>query len=281
VQFIDKFFTDEPTRRSPLLAARFLPGSATYVWPLAMLYADLPLVEVYCDLAVDAEDPYFQDSVEVDVDETRMAVFCRNRPFPTFARGAVRDGPWFTQLPEYRISRQQGDAFLVGRSGADRKNAFFVSSQLIQELSAGHINLIRPLADPDDIRRHGFRRFDVTSLYFSPQGSVESGLLTMATAYREIVRDFHCLNPLLLNGTIRLGYGRPDIHVGGKLVVEDTMQGEEALETYYVEGVSHDWSFRSGIKTTLVVTRGWVGPEDTLLNVLDETVARYQNEALR
>lgn len=286
VLFHDEYFTDDPPRDSPLYAARFCPGLSTYIWPLAMQYADLPLVEVYCDLAVDSNDPYFRDDAEVDVDNTRMAVFCRDRPFPTFSRtlGAfpdIRRGPWYTQIPEYKITRQQGDMFHVGRSGADRRNAFFVAPHLVQELGAGYFNLIRPLADPDDIRRHGFRRFDVSSIYFSPEESVSSGLLNMATTYREIVRDFHCLNPLFLNGMIRLGYGRPDMHIGGKLVVDDASGNEDFRETYYIEGVTHDWGYREGLKTSLLVTRGWVGTDESFIKTLAQTADRYVDEALR
>lgn len=285
VLFIDKFFTNDPERGSPIYAARFNPGLSTYLWPLVMQYSDPPLVEVYCDLAVDNENPYFQDDVEVDVEGTRMAVFCRDRPFPTFSRLNVfpnpDQGPWFTQIPEYRITKQQGDNFQVGRSGADRKNAFFASPLLVQELGRGYFNLLRPLADPDDIRRHGFRRMDISSIYFSTDDSVENGLLNMSVGYRELARDYHCLNPLLLNGTIRLGYGRPDIHVGGKLVCEDTSGDENKRETYYIEGVTHDWTYETGTKTSLVVTRGWVGPESRLLSTLEQTIERYQDEALR
>jgi hypothetical protein len=289
VLFVDQFFTNDPPRGSPIYAARFTPGNNTFLWPLALQYSDPSLVEVYCDLAVspeiDVANPYFQDDVEVDIDETTMAVFCRDRPFPTFSRLNLfpnpDQGPWFTQIPEYRIVRQQGDLFQVGRSGADRRNAFFAAPLLTQEVGAGYFNLIRPLADPDDIRRHGFRRMDVRSIYFSSEDSVESGLFNMSVAYRELVRDYHCLNPLFLNGTIRLGYGRPDIHVGGKLIVDDSSGNVDLRETYYVEGAMHEWSYNAGLRTTLTATRGWVGSESTLLSALSSTIDRYQDTALR
>ena len=70
------------------------------------------------------------------------------------------------------------------------------------------------------------------------------------------------MNHLFLSGTIALNHGRPDIRVGTRCVVLESTAGkpeESRPEHYYVEGLEHSWSMTSGVRTSLLVTRGFIG----------------------
>jgi hypothetical protein len=51
--------------------------------------------------------------------------------------------------------------------------------------------------------------------------------------------------------------------------------GPETDVTYYVEGVAHNWSLAQGTRTTLSVTRGWKGTDDSLKAAIDKSRSRY------
>jgi hypothetical protein len=84
------------------------------------------------------------------------------------------------------------------------------------------------------------------------------------------------MNPYLLSGTIALGHGRPDIRVGTRIRIPG--EGGDTLldETYYVEGVNHSWSLGPGIRTTLQVTRGFIGDDNMLLRAITDAGANYK-----
>jgi len=138
-------------------------------------------------------------------------------------------------------------------------------------LGAGSMDLTRPLWNPDDISRHGVRRYDINSQYKTDGGT----LLFMSVLYRYILRDWYAMNPYLLSGTIALGHGRPDIHVGTRIRIPGEGGDTSLDETYYVEGVNHSWVFGPGLRTTLQVTRGFVGTDNMLMQATQDTVADY------
>ena len=96
----------------------------------------------------------------------------------------------------------------------------------------------------------------------------------MADTQRRIIRDWYCLNPYYLSGTLNLKIGRPDIKIGCRIRVPGAASEDED-ESYYVEQVSHNWTFGSSVKTTLGVTRGWIGTDDHHLDRLKKVVAPY------
>ncbi len=155
-------------------------------------------------------------------------------------------------------------------------NTFIVAPQVQQELG-NFVDIIAPLIDTEDVKRHGVRKFDVHTRY----AATDADLLTMTQTQRQRLVEWHVLNPYFLSGQIALGTGRPEIHIGqrvripqeGASVLGEFNQREE--ETYYVEGVAHDWRFGEAIKTRLGVTRGWRGTDESLLQKIEELSSDY------
>lgn len=251
------------------------------IWALAQEWADPGFCELWCDLGKNSAQLGADE--ECTVDESTLSVFFRDRPFPLSGAvvdeqgntpsgiGLGRDSAWFS-LPLHVVPRQQIVADSVQRSGTERLNAFFVSPQLTQEFCRlGRNDLLQPLWSSQDIYRHGMRRYDIMTHYKAP----DARLLTLSAVQRHMARDWYAINPYLLSGTINLGVGRPDIRVGTRVRIPGDA-GETTLdETYYVEGVTNDWVYGQGIRTTLQVTRGWIGDDDSLMEAVETLVDQY------
>lgn len=210
-------------------------------------------------------------------------VIFRDRPFASFNRRTaagldedIKAGPWFNgTLPTYLVPPEQISSSELGKSGVERKNAFFIRPQnLPPEYSAAWMSIQAALWNKSDMLRHGPRKLEFATRYVPPTANY----LPEYDFYRQRVRDFHCLNHLFLNGSINLGFGRPDIRIGGKLRVTNATSADqetEDQETYYVEGVQHVWTFQAGVRTTCELSHGWIGTDDELVTALDETVRHY------
>lgn len=269
VFYFDEQFTNQPSRSSSINPVQFEPRGA-YVWPLAVEWSDPELVELYTDLLFTKSGASVRYSLEdeaVETHQTFMSVILRDRPFLTLE---TSPSPWFA-LPLFIVPRQSIIQSEVGRGGVERRNAFFVAPKLLQELSAGYLDLQVPLVSRDDILRHGFRRYDIRTNYTAL--ATQSPILTTSREYRDRVRDFHCLNHLFLNGIIALGHGRPDIRIGGRFRIPG--ESEDRDETYYVETVDHSWTLEQGVRSVFGVTRGWIGSDVSLINALGEVSGRY------
>lgn len=271
-------FTGVPTRIS--INPNFMEPQGN-VWTLAREWSDPGFCELWCDLGKNSAQLGADE--ECTLDESTMSVFFRDRPFPL--SGAVvddqgnnpaglslgRDSAWFS-LPLHIVPRQQIISDAVQRSGAERLNAFFVSPQVTQEFARiGKNDLLQPLWASQDIFRHGMRRYDIMSRY----KAADANLATLSAVQRHIARDHYAINPYLLNGTIALAVGRPEIRVGTRVRIPADAGETSIDETYYVEGVNHDWAYGQGIRTTLQVTRGWVGDDDTLMDAIETLADQY------
>lgn len=245
------------------IAANFLMPDGD-LWQLAREWSD----PMFCELWADLEPRYASATdAELRPEDSQMAVHLRDRPFPRVDLG--RDSPWFS-LPLHVVARPQLLRESVGRSGLERYNAFFVSPQIMQAtLGNAAVDLVAPLWDPDDIAAHGLCRFDVNTRYVS----LDQPLL-LSDVLRERVRDWHCLNPYLYSGTLELRRGRPEIRAGSRVRVPG-VSGESDQATYYVEQANQSWAFGVGARSTLGVTRGWVGSDNSLLQALQARVGKY------
>lgn len=304
--FFDTDFVNHPERSNAIDFSIF-PGENQSIWEFAMAWADLPICEVYTDLlatftegapviadtgkpqpsfsvprdTVDYSTPQNDpiEPVNLDPDLSVMSVVFRDRPFPTLTRvkddgvtpEPISEGPWFTRLKVYEVTPQHVTFRDVGRSGAERKNAFYAAPRLVHELTGGYFDYNGPLWNPDDMKRHGFRRDDTTFNYVSGAGG---DLLKLSQIYRQRMRDFHCMNHLFLHGSIMLGHGRPDIRIGHKLRILGATEDEN--ETYYIETVKNAWALAGGVRTTVGVTRGWVGSDLLLIETFNEIVSAYR-----
>jgi len=251
------------------------------LWGLAKEWSDPAFCELFCDLGKQGTQ-LFPDE-ELNPNDSRMCVFFRDRPFPLSSNVVDEQGhsaldlglglksAWFS-LPLHIVNRQEIQQDDVGREGSERMNAFFVSPQMQQELlGAGGVDMMQPLWNPKDIERHGFRRYDINTHYKTAGGT----LLTLSTVQRYILQNWYAMNPYLLSGSINLGHGRPEIRIGTRVRIPADNGDSTQDETYYVENVSNNWQFGVGIRTSLQVTRGFVGTDDMLLRSIDNLNKGY------
>jgi hypothetical protein len=278
-------FSNSPERRA--VSPSFMDPAGAGAWAMAQQWSDPAFCELWVDF-VPTLGPFGTISnsdtvqetivafgkmvgVQLAIEDAAMTVILRDRPFPTRALGSK--SPWF-DLPTAYIPQQEIISNSLTRGGDERFNAFFVSPQILQGfLLSGQVDITAPLWDPDDMKVHGFRRFDINSPYIARVGESEGALLSITKQQREKVRDWHCLNPYLWNGSVQLGHGRPDIRVGMRVKIPGFTRDKDL--TAYIEQVDHSWSLRSGIKTTLGLTRGWFGSDESYLEALDTVASRY------
>ncbi len=150
----------------------------------------------------------------------------------------------------------------VGRSDADHVNLIEVYS----DITSGHVaqsgskflsRVLNPMLTPTQIMRHGLR----PRKYESPFGKFSSALNVYGGTVDNISNQQLNFRWVLLldhwyqhnieyfNGTISTR-GFPEIRVGYRLDIL------ERHESYYIEGVSHSWTFGEPLTTTFTVTRG-------------------------
>lgn len=234
------------------------------LWALAQQYSDPQFCELFVDLLKDGTD-YPEPMEPFEIGDGRMALIFRDRPFPTLFSSFGTD---WEDLPLSIVKGQEITNDDTGRSGAERKNAFFAAPKYYQENAASMVDLSVPLWDEDDITLRGVRRLDYVSDYIP----VDANLIGASEIQRGLIRDWYCLNPYFFNGTIGLGHLRPDLRIGTKVRVPGHSEDDDF--TYYLEGVSHTWQLNSG-RTQLSVTRGWRGTGLSYQKALETMAARY------
>lgn len=236
-------------------------------WTMAREWSDPQFCEMWGDQL--PENPTDQtDLAELSIDQSRMVVMLRDRPFVLSDAGL--DSPWF-KLPMYVVPLQQLRLEDTGRSGLERYNAFFVSPQVMQNaLGNAALDLVAPLWDTEDMKAHGLRRYDVNTNYISKDEP-----LGLSEGLRRRVRDWYCLNPYFYNGGLTIMPGRPDIKVGSRVRIPGKSGGEDDQRTYYAETVTNSYQFGQGTSTQVGVTRGWIGSDASLVDALGRMVSRY------
>lgn len=257
------------------------------LWSLAQQYSDPMFTELYVDLLPTGNPFAWEISAgeALTPKDVEMTVVLRDRPFPvvdtelTDTLGYVHN---WDALPILQIPRQQIITNNVGRSGAERFNAYFVSTFMHREvMKTDAVHILAPMIHRESIKRHGFRRMDVQSQEV-PDETAPDGV-TMADQMRRMIKDWYCLNPYFLSGSLNLGIGRPDIKIGCRARIPGTpglgFAGWE--ENYYIEQVTHNWQFGVGTRTNLGVVRGWLDNDANHMAVLKEIAGEYEYPELR
>lgn len=274
VSFDESGFTNDPPRIA--VAPNFLDPSGANAWAMAQEWADPAFVEMFSDLS---DTPNFNNASDQLTNESLGAqptVILRDRPFPTLDLGD--QSPWFS-LPMVLLPREDVIDDDLGKNGNERFNAYFVSPQVLQEfMGSSAIEVTAPLWNKDDMLTHGFRRYDINSRYQldirqAGTSGIEDSLLTLTKLQRARVRDWYCLNPYFHNGTIECARGVLEARVGRRLRIPGISEDEDF--TAYIESVGHNWRFGQGTRSTLGVTRGWYGTDDSYLSALQILAVRY------
>lgn len=277
VVFATGKYSNRPPRKQ--FNPNFINPNGT-LWQLAHENSDPLFTEFYADLLPkDVQYPSISQTLvageTIALGQAVMTVVVRDKPFPVIgddypAIPSERFTDYWKEIPVSELPVQQIFQSDLSKNGLERFNAFFIASLLHQEQTGkDSLSIIAPLVDLIDIRRHGMRRMDVQSS-MAPD-KLDYGVLS--EYQRMILRDWYALNPYLLSGTLTLGIGRPDIKIGTRVTIPG--QSVEFNENYYVEQVNHGWQFGRGMRTTLGVTRGWIGTDASYFEKLEEKVSRF------
>lgn len=275
-----KYFQNKPQRLN------FNPNGISpdgMAWDLAKEYSDPNFTELYVDILPNGDpfSPRISLGDPISPLETQMAVVIRDKPF--LVSGSVMTSlvylPSWATLPTHTLARQEIVDDDVGRSGFERYNAFYVTPKVSQELlQTFGVQAMAPFIDKNSIKRHGLRRLDVLSSVLADtlNGVTEH---TLNLYQKMILRDWYCLNPYFLSGTITTGHGRPDIKIGSKLRIPGVFSinplDNEPDETYYIESVDQDWTAGPGMRTSIGVTRGWLGTDIDYQLAINKMSANY------
>jgi hypothetical protein len=145
----------------------------------------------------------------------------------------------------------------LGRSDADVVNLIEVYSDGTHGKHMKYIMQdIQPVSIPISVARHGLRVRTYTTRFarFSKKYHSDQGIDTLGTR-RKLIRwallldHWYQHNIEYLNGTIT-SRAFPEIRVGTRLDVV------ERSESYYVEGVSHSWTYPEPMTSTFTLSRG-------------------------
>lgn len=247
----------------------FVNPSGASIFQFAQQMSDPMFTELFCDLGdAQAEGAPLDPNMEMQADAVQnaptMSVFYRDKPFPSVLTGL--SGPWF-RLPTTDVSPYAITSSDLGRGGAERINAIMVAPLINNEFIKKV--LTSPLWDRESIVTHGMRQMSIESQYRAQ----EEKNYGITREQRIRVANWHALNAYFLSGTIGLGALFPAIRIGSRLRIREGHQ-QKQQETYYVEQVSHSWRAGGG-KTTLGVTRGWVGTDQSLLTAVAVASDRF------
>lgn len=210
--------------------------------------------------------------------QSSMTLVTRNKPFinidPENSSELGFESPWFS-LPTLTVLPQDVYSIDIGKTGFERVNAFFTSSQVISAIGAPTVDAkMIPSWSIPDMRVHGMRCMDVVSNYIwrSVPGAPALDDTSNAIRLRARVRDYCMANGIYLNGSIGFSRSYPQAQVGTRLFIRGNRQ-EDNL-TGYIETVTHSFS-AMGWKTGLGITRGYRGTDKSHLKDLQRIFSTY------
>lgn len=256
-----RFDTMSETRGETFAPSLLSPDrEGATLWDTLQEYMNGALNEMWTDLG---------PAPDTSPDETtglRPCLFMRERPFPT-----IRSRARWDALPRRVLTPRDVRNRTIVSDGAQRFNYWemtieglsgttFDTRANIQQITGirpgqpGNV----PIYDLDSIRKHGLRRHTESTRYL-PTATRAEGVdtvapwLQVAAVWQRIIHDWFVISPLQYTGTITTSYLIPTIRIG------DVLREERADGTtweYYVEGVSHTYTYpREGV-TTVTLTRG-------------------------
>lgn len=189
----------------------------------------------------------------------------------------------FAHIEGYELRETEVIQEDLGKSDADIRNwirvypdAQFLGADIVNVAGVGY-------SDKFSMARAGLRKLEPTTNAFAEfnrslvdvnQG-IASGLLQ---EWSGLLAEWNVVNDRMLAGTMTTRL-RPDIHVGRRLDYTNSRTGEHL--SFYIEGVSHSFTYPGASTTTLTLTRG-VERETgdlrfPLLVPLDELTLRFND----
>lgn len=272
-----KYFQNNPKRRQFNQKLAMPEG---VLWDLAKEFSDPIFTEMYTDYLPQGNPFNKHFDSPVSDGGAKMCVVIRDRPFPVLPTSApIGYKNTWNDIPVMSVYPQEIINSNVSKGGYERYNAFYVASMLHQEEINNHaLEIKAPLINKTSIGVHGLKRYDLQIPTFP---EIEAGVTIddLCSYQRQIIKDWYCLNPYFLSGSITLGHGRPDIHIGCRVNIPGIIWNNKEIlpeRNFYVEEVGHTWTFGQGTRTNLGVTRGWIGNDDSYTQTLSKVSSQFE-----
>tara|TARA_Y100000296_G_scaffold71778_1_gene87565 strand:+ start:177 stop:1787 length:1611 start_codon:yes stop_codon:yes gene_type:complete len=250
------------------------PGRTLRAWDFADAWRNPLLNEMYLDTQVQdiAPDPF-----------RFIFLTLREKPFVNSTDG--KDSPWF-DLETHQIDT----GALTGvnlTKGQNRVNHVFVLGEVPSAQGRDAMPYYPPVMNMESIGRWGLRQLEERSPFMTlPDDGDMGGFSEEGKEWRDLVVSWNVLNADYHMGTLSLAHMRPEIRVGQKAVIVNGPPagyeafpadgGDETLGlSFYVEGVSHDWTDgeQPQATTQLMVSRGY--PENERVGAVAAEVDKY------
>jgi hypothetical protein len=238
------------------------------LWGSLESYSNSILNELFTRL--DTQVPY--DGVGGGHPQPQLVL--RERPFPSGDLGTFA----YRALPTHKVSPTDVTARNMTKGAPESRfnywlldasglvgNGFGVLSEI--QKSAGREKGFPgsiPVYNTEDMRKHGFRQWKESTRYF-PFREDKQWFLHSAR-WLQLLHDWYSIAPFEQSGSLTLGHLHPLIQIGER-IEELRSNGDKIV--YYVEGVSHSWSYPGAGSTTLNLTRGEFEDEDLIAIVYD------------
>jgi hypothetical protein len=139
-----------------------------------------------------------------------------------------------------------------------------------------------PIINIDSMQRHGIRPYVVTTNFLplykrekDENGELKEigqNFIALAANWLKRAHDWYGVAPGQLSGTITTTRLLPRLRVGER-VREERRDGSQVV--YYIEAVTHNWSYPGAGSSTITVTHGQFDGE----NLLEELYAQYEERS--
>lgn len=156
----------------------------------------------------------------------------------------------FAKLESVQVSETEVSSEDFGKADDDTRNwvrvyadGQFIGNALVDTVGVGFINL-------HSAARSGLRKLDPTTIAF---GELNRSVVDVLQEWSERLVEWNANNDQLLSGsmTTRL---RPDARIGRRLDYTNRRTGEHL--SFYIEGISHNFTYPGASTTTFTLTRG-------------------------
>ena len=279
------------TLADPLIFLSLQPGSETSLWDLIRCYSDKPYHETFVDLRRVNTFNTSNNPTEIKTAEAThiinpnplggstplsdiglnqpTAQYTFNQPYVFYMRTTPFSPKNWTNL-NYHVfdlteilhqdtATDSDNIYNYYEVICERDNIQPPNGQISFFYQQSHAKI--PIFDIQSISKFGFRKFPMNTTKYVEfvLGDFQHTLRQQAYLMRELFRWF-CLGEEMESGSIvlkgRVGIGYDGITIGSKLV--ESNGGTLTKKEYYIESLCQEFTFGSGLKTTIGVTRGTV-----------------------
>lgn len=248
------------------------------LWEAVLPMIQVPLNEVWFD--VGPRNVYLNGTTQSNVqlpNELTYLIF-RATPFDGTLNSQGESENLFQALPIKTIPKEYLVRFDLHKTSTESYTVYNVVEPIMQmnDITRALLGLMVP--DPVNINKYLLRMM-TTQLYFSrqvnnqQQNSAPSNdplapqIETQANYLSQTLLNWYTNNDQFLSGTIM---GNVPNDANSDIYLGERVQIESIPGTFYVEGISHQWTMNQPLFTTLSVTRGYNQSENTPIQLVDK-----------